>query len=468
MINPYIFRAYDIRGSSLSDINPINAYKIGFCFSKMHVNNTKHLICVGQDGRLTSPSLYDALVNGLIYGGADIISIGIVPTPALYFADKKFKPQASIMITGSHNAKDDNGFKMVSEGKSFFGEQIKNLLGLIQKTNWDNNSFLKSSNNNDFKIIDRGDIVKEIDINKEYTSRLLEGLKITPNLKVAWDCGNGSSGIITEMLKERLPNNNIVINSKIDGNFPNHHPDPSVLENLKQLIDITISENCDFGIAFDGDGDRIGIVTNKGEMLYGDQILCIFAKDILASNRGESIVMDIKASQAILEQIKLYGGNPIMWKTGHPLIKSKMLESNAILAGEMSGHIFFADKYYGYDDGIYAAVRLLELLSRSQDSFDAILSKLPKTYNTPEIRISVTEARKFEIIDEIKKQMNNDEIDFIDIDGIRVNTKNGWWLLRASNTGAELIARCESSSFKGLGNLEADLAKLLAIHGLMY
>jgi phosphomannomutase len=453
MINPNIFRAYDIRGSSLKDINATIAYRIGFCFSQMHSDVQGAVtICVGQDGRLSSQSLHDALVQGLVEGGANIISIGVVPSPALYFADKKFNPAASIMITASHNPKDDNGFKMLSGGKSFFGLQIRELLKLIEKTNWRDYSPSQNMMNN---------AIQYININDEYVGRILDGLTINPKLKVAWDPGNGSGGAITEILKERLPNNNIVINSEIDGNFPNHHPDPTILTNLQQLIDITISENCDVGIGFDGDADRIGIVTNKGRMIYGDQLLCLFAKDLLNLNRDATVIMDIKASQSVFDQIKRYGGNPIMWKTGHPLIKTKMLETNAILGGEMSGHIFFADKYYGYDDGIYAGLRFLDLLSRSDKSLDDMLNTLPKVYNTPEIKISVPEEKKFKIIDEIKKQIKEAGADIIDIDGIRVRSKDGWWLLRASNTSAALVARCESSSEEGLEILKSNLSKIL-------
>lgn len=455
MINKNIFRAYDIRGNSMHDINHTIAYRIGFCFSKMHSDMQGRVtICVGRDGRLSSPSLHDALVEGLMQGGADVISIGVVPSPVLYFADTKFKPAASIMITASHNPKDDNGFKMLSGGKSFFGVQIQELLNLIEKTDWSDHKPLQSTARS---------AIDYIDINDEYVDRILEGLTIDPKLKIAWDPGNGSGGFIIETLKGKLPNINIAINCEIDGNFPNHHPDPTNLANLEQLINVTISENCDLGIGLDGDADRIGIVTNQGKMIYGDQLLCLFARDILKVHKDRAVVMDVKASQSVFDQIKQYGGMPIMWKTGHPLIKTKMLDTNAVLGGEMSGHMFFADKYYGYDDGIYAALRFLDLFSRSAQSLDDMLNALPKVYNTPEIKIAVPEEKKFQIIDAVKNhiQETGAGLDIIDIDGIRVNTKDGWWLLRASNTSAAIIARCESGSEEGLESLKSNLFKIL-------
>lgn len=455
MMNSAIFRSYDIRGSSLSDIIPTNAYKIGFCFSKMNIIATNKLICVGRDGRLSSPALYQALINGLIDGGAEVISIGIVPTPVLYFADNKLQPAASIMITGSHNPKDDNGFKMMAAGKSFYGQQIKELLTLIESTSWGEINNMQSSP------------IKEISINEEYVKRILQdNVQTNHKLKVAWDAGNGATGKIIESIITNLPNINILINSTIDGNFPNHHPDPTVAENLQQLIDVVQTENCDFGIAFDGDGDRIGIVTRKGEIVWGDQMLCLFAEDILKNNPNATIIADVKASQVVFDQIASYGGIALMWKTGHSLIKTKLAETGALLAGEMSGHMFFADKYYGYDDALYAAIRLIELVSRAESSLETMLAKLPKVYNTPEIRIIASDATKFEIIEQIKHHLHNAGITFNDVDGLRVSTENGWWLLRASNTEPAIIARCESSSITGLKILKSDLTALLADYNL--
>lgn len=451
MINPAIFRSYDIRGSSLNDITPDNAYKIAVSFAKLNITEKNNLICIGRDGRISSPALYKAFVDGLIYAGAEVISIGIVATPMLYFAEKKFKPAASVMITGSHNPKDDNGFKMIAGGKSFFGDQIQELLETIQ-----NSSNLYLNQNSPIEV-------KTYDIYNEYVSRILEMSFIKSDLKIAWDLGNGAAGTIMQLLKDRLPNINIIINGEVDGNFPNHHPDPTVLENLAQLIATVKSENCDFGIAFDGDADRIAIVSSTGRVIFGDQLLCIFAKDILLDNPSATIIADVKTSQVVFDQIASYGGNPLMWKTGHSLIKTKMFETGALLAGEMSGHIFFADKYYGYDDAIYASIRFIDIVSRSKCSLDEMLAELPIVYNTPEIRIKTSDESKFKIIQGIKKHLQDSKIDFNDIDGLRVNTINGWWLLRASNTEPAIIARCESKTETGLELLKTEIDKLLKL-----
>lgn len=458
-INRTIFRLYDIRGSSLLDINATIAYKIGFCFTKMNTSKQENKIFIGRDGRLSSPALYHALVNGIISAGGQVISIGVTPSPVLYFADKIFNPQASIMITGSHNPKDDNGFKMLSQGKSFFDQQIQHLLNSILSTDWSNiaDKFIAPAN------------VQELNITDKYIDRILQEITIDSKIKVAWDPANGAAGNIIELLTSRLPNKNIVINSKIDGNFPNHHPDPTIAQNLEQLIEVVKIQGCDIGIAFDGDADRIAIISKEGRIILGDQILCILAKDVIDQNPHATIIMDIKSSNAIFNQIKSYGEKPIMWKTGHSFMKDKMQTTKALLGGETSGHIFFADKYYGYDDAIYAALRFIDLLSRSEKTLDDMIDELPKCYSTPEIRISVSDNLKFDIIQQIKEDLINKNIAFNDIDGIRINSTidyNTWWLLRASNTEANIIARYGSDSLKGLNNIKSELASLLAKYDL--
>ncbi len=466
-INRTIFRLYDIRGSSLIDINPTIAYKIGFCFTKMHISKQGNEIFIGCDGRLSSPALYHALVNGIISAKGKVTSIGIVPSPVLYFADKIFKPQASIMITGSHNHKDDNGFKLLSQGESFFDQQIQDLLNNILSQDWSTNliipkNFLALSN------------IRNLNVTDKYLDRILQGITIEPQIKVAWDPANGAAGNIIDLLALRLPNKNIVINSEIDGNFPNHHPDPTIPKNLEQLIEIVKTQDCDIGIAFDGDGDRIGIVSKKGRIILGDQILAILAKDVIEQNPNATIIMDIKSSSSIFNQIKSYGGNVIICKTGHSFIKDKMQKTKALLGGETSGHIFFADKYYGYDDAIYAALRFVDLLSRSKKTLDDMIDELPKCYSTPEIKISVSDNLKFDIIQQIKEDLNSRNITFNDIDGIRVDSHNmpnesqgyAWWLLRASNTEAKIIAKYESDSLEKLNSLKLELSSLLAKHGL--
>lgn len=476
-INKEIFRAYDIRGNSLTDLTAEIAYKIGFCFAKMTIKNDNNKICVGFDGRLSSPTLFKALESGLITAGAEIINIGLVPTPVLYFADKKFMPAGSIMVTGSHNPRDDNGFKLVQNGKSFFGNQIQDLLAeiLAHPLSYCDPATISGKitcDINDLSIVSwisrssRGMTMQDNDIQSIYLKNILEKIGINPKLKVAWDCGNGATGNIIEELKDRLNNENIIINSEIDGNFPSHHPDPTKADNLQQLIKLVKEQNCDLGIAFDGDGDRIGIVSSSGKILFGDQILCIFAEDILKENPNATIILDVKASQFIADRIKSYGGQPIIWRTGHPFIKSKMVESKALLAGEMSGHIFFADKYFGFDDAIYAALRFLELLSSSNKNLDEIIEELPKSYSTPEIKIFVSSELKLQIIKEIKEKLLAEKVEFNDIDGVRVNTENGWWLLRSSNTESAIIARAESKSEEELKILKETINELLSKYGI--
>ncbi|HJD58371.1 MAG TPA: phosphomannomutase/phosphoglucomutase [Rickettsia endosymbiont of Ceroptres masudai] len=482
-INKEIFRAYDIRGNSLKDLTEEVAYKIGFCFAEMSITKDNNKICVGLDGRLSSPTLCKALELGLTEAGAEIINIGVVPTPVLYFVDKQFMPAGSIMVTGSHNPRDDNGFKILQNGKSFFGDQIQDLLMRVL----DNHVIpapscvipakagiqINTSGYMDSRFCGndtrgcRNDIEYSNTIQSKYLKNILDGISINPKLKVTWDSGNGATGNIIEELKSSLTNENIIINSKIDGNFPSHHPDPTNPANLQELIKLVKEQNCDLGIAFDGDGDRIGIVSGRGKILFGDQILCIFAEDILKENPNATIIVDVKASQLIVDRIRSFGGNPIIWRTGHPFIKSKMLETQALLAGEMSGHIFFADKYFGFDDAIYAALRFLDLLSKSDKTLDEIIEDLPKSYSTPEIKISVPSQLKLKIIEEIKQKLLDDQIEFNDIDGVLVNTEHGWWLLRSSNTESIIVARAESASKEGLEEIITILNKYLEKYGLL-
>ncbi|MEY4463255.1 MAG: hypothetical protein RLZZ81_226 [Pseudomonadota bacterium] len=478
-INKEIFRAYDIRGNSLTDLTKEVAYKIGFCFAGMTITKDNDKICVGLDGRLSSPTLCRALELGLTDAGAEIINLGVVPTPVLYFADKHFMPAGSIMVTGSHNPRDDNGFKILQNGKSFFGPQIQDLLTriLISKNviPWLDHGIQKKikqdwipRSSRGMTIIPRGnDIEYGRNIEHKYLKRILEEININPKLKVAWDCGNGATGNIIQELTKYLPNKNIIINGEIDGNFPSHHPDPTNPANLQDLIKLVKEQNCDLGIAFDGDGDRLGIVSSSGKILFGDQILCIFAEDILKENPNATIIVDVKASQLIVDKIKSFGGNPIIWRTGHPFIKSKMLETKALLAGEMSGHIFFADKYFGFDDAIYAALRFLDLLSRSSKTLEDIIEDLPKSYSTPEIKIFVSSELKLKIIEKIKQKLLDDKIEFNDIDGVRVNTKHGWWLLRSSNTESIIVARAESASNEGLEEIITTINEHLKKYGLL-
>jgi phosphomannomutase len=305
-----------------------------------------------------------------------------------------------------------------------------------------------------------------IDIKEQYIERIILNRNINKNLKIAFDPANGSGGELTSILCNKLPCQTFMINEKIDGNFPAHDPDPTIAKNLQQLKDYVLKNNCDIGIGFDGDADRIGVVTKKGNFIAGDQLLCLYAKDVIAKIPKAKIIADVKASGSLFDYVEKIGGIPIMWKTGHSFIKAKMKEIDAKLAGEMSGHIFFADEYYGYDDALYAAVRLIDIISNSYESIDDMIEKLPKTYNTPEIKLAVSDETKFAIIDNIKTLIQAQKINFIDIDGLRATTKHGWWLLRASNTGPAIIARCESSTEEGLQSIKNDLKKILLQHNL--
>jgi phosphomannomutase len=453
MINERIFRAYDIRGKVGPDLNKEIAYHIGKVFAALAITENNKNICVGFDGRLSSAELFQGLVLGLIDGGANIINIGLVASPILYFADKKLMPAASIMITGSHNPKSDNGFKMRVQGSSYHGEHIQYLKAKVMEC------FKQNPN----PKLDRLAQVESQDFYEDYINRIIEGMNLSSTLKIVWDNSNGSAGKALELLVKKLPNQNILLNKEIDGDFPNHHPDPTVAENLKGLINVVKQEQYDLGIAFDGDGDRIGVVDSRGNIILGDQLFTIFTEDLLKSNPNAAVVFDIKVSNALFKFISSLSGRPYISKVGHGFIKEKMKETGALLGGEMSGHIFFADKYYGFDDAIYAAVRLIDLLNRSKISLDTLYDNLPKTCATPEIRIQVAEEQKFAIVDEIKHALQGlSNIIVNDIDGVRVESQSGWWLLRASNTEAMLNIRCEAESLRGLEEIKNQVNNMLA------
>jgi phosphomannomutase len=364
----------------------------------------------------------------------------------LYYATHQLSSDAGMMITGSHNPPNFNGIKMVLSGKPFFGTDIQRLGKKIES--------------GDFNY-GRGS-TKKYNVKLSYIKRLLQDFSSAKELSVAWDPGNGSSGEIVQELIKSLPGKHFLINEKIDGNFPAHHPDPTVENNLVQLKKVVIENSCDLGIGFDGDGDRIGVIDSKGRILWGDQLMVLFARDVLKSHPGAPIITEVKASSVFFDEVTKAGGVPVMWATGHSLIKSKMSELNSPLAGEMSGHIFFADKYFGYDDAIYAAIRLLTILSHSKKSLTELYDGLPKMLNTPELRIDCSEERKFDVIKEIKNRLGSEvDITVSDIDGVRVETKEGWWLIRASNTQAVLVVRCESTSKRGLSFLKKQIRNQL-------
>jgi phosphomannomutase len=413
-------------------------------------------VAVGYDGRVSSPMLEHALVEGLNASGCDVRRIGMGPTPMLYYAEASDdEVDGGIQITGSHNPANYNGFKMVFQGRPFFGADIQEIGRLAAEGAWS----------------DGTGTVESLEVMDAYVSRMLEALSgidqdRLAQLRIGWDAGNGAAGPALEALTARLPGEHHLLFTEVDGNFPNHHPDPTEEKNLADLRKLVADKNLDFGVAFDGDGDRIGAIDSQGRVIWGDQLLMIYAEDLLRNRPGEMIIADVKASRALFERVAELGGKPLMWKTGHSLIKSKMKETHAPLAGEMSGHVFFADGYYGFDDALYAAVRLIAASARLGKSVTELKSAMPHMLNTPELRFQVDESRKFAAIEEVKARLKGTDAQVNDTDGVRVTTDDGWWLLRASNTQDVLVARAESGSQEGLERLLRQIDEQLAASGL--
>jgi phosphomannomutase len=450
--NPGILREYDIRGIVGTTLFAADAEALGRAFAAtLGAPGKKHRVAVGYDGRLTSPELEAALVEGLAAGGVDVVRIGRGPTPMLYFAAATLGVDGGLMVTGSHNPPSHNGFKMVLGGKPFYAAQIQEL-GRTALA-------LDASNGPRGRVEDHA-------IADDYLARLARDYDEGRPLSVAWDPGNGATGEIVSRLTQRLPGTHYLINAAIDGRFPAHHPDPTVPENLVQLQQEVARRGCDLGIAFDGDGDRIGVVDAKGRILWGDQLMIVLARDVLKRYPGAPILADVKASDVLFAEIARAGGKPVMLPTGHSPIKAKLAELNAPLAGEMSGHIFFGDRWYGFDDAIYVAVRLLGILARSAESLVEIADRLPATFNTPELRLDCDEDHKFAIVGDIAERLRRRGAEVIDIDGVRVKGPDGWWLVRASNTQAVIVARAESTTEAGLARLKGEITSELAESGL--
>ncbi len=450
-LDPTILRQYDIRGIVGQDLTVDAVQVIGRAFGTAVREGGGGSVAVGCDGRLSSPELEKALVDGLSAAGIKVYRVGRGPTPMLYFADKVLQTDGAVMVTGSHNPPQYNGLKMVLGGKPFFGEDIRRL-GTIAASG----DFTSGGS----EVIDRP-------VLEEYVQRIADGYRGRKALTVAWDAGNGAAGEAMEMLTARLPGRHVLLNAEIDGTFPNHHPDPTVEANLEQLKAAVADAGCDLGIAFDGDGDRIGVIDGMGRVLWGDQLLVLWAGALLDEQPGATVIADVKASRVFFDEVRRMGGTPVMWKTGHSLIKTKMAEDGVPLAGEMSGHVFFADRWYGFDDALYAAMRLLEILANTDVTLAEMLDALPKMVNTPELRFDCPEDRKFPVIEGVRSRLKGQPgITVHELDGVRVDTEDGWWLLRASNTQAVLVARAESSTYEGLERLKAQLAKQVAASGL--
>ena len=466
--DPTVLREYDIRGIVGRTLGADDARAVGRGFATLLQRVGGRRVAVGYDGRLSSPMLEAALVDGLLAGGADVVRIGMGPTPMLYYAEASAQDvQGGIQVTGSHNPADHNGFKFVLQGAPFFGEDIQQLGRLALDGEGAPGDGLQPQGPK------RAGRSEDREMLAAYVGRLLQGLdrqevdrQGLSALRIGWDAGNGATGPALERLVAGLPGEHHLLFTQVDGHFPNHHPDPPEERNLADLRALVAAKRLDFGIAFDGDGDRIGVVDGMGRVIWGDQLLAIFAEDVLRRRPGSTIIADVKASGALFSRIAQLGGRPEMWKTGHSLIKSRMKAIGAPLAGEMTGHICFADDFYGFDDALYAALRLMTASVRLGRSVTELRGDMPEMVNTPELRFQVDEARKFAVVAEVRGRLEAAGADMNTIDGVRVSTPDGWWLLRASNTQDALTARAESTDAAGLRRLLKQVDAQLAASGV--
>jgi len=439
-----IFREYDIRGVVDEDLNPEGVERLGLAIAHTFKREGIEKAVVGRDNRHSSPSYFKSVTDGLRKGGVDVFDIGMVPTPVFYFAVKKWNVPGGVMITASHNPPEFNGFKVYRGESTIYGDDIKELYHLLSE---------------EIPSVGGGSL-EERDVVGEYIEYVSENIEISREVAFAADGGNGTSGIVVGELFRKLGLKPRELYMEPDGDFPNHHPDPTVVENLTALVNSVKSESLELGVGFDGDSDRIGVIDDRGKIVWGDRLLALFARDVLSRNPGAKIIFEVKCSRALIDDITKHGGVPIMWKTGHSLIKKKMKEEGALLAGEMSGHIFFADRYFGYDDAIYAACRLLEIVSRSDRKLSELLADLPEFENTPEIRLECPDEEKFRVVENVKNHFKASH-DVIDVDGARINFDDGWGLVRASNTQPVLVLRFEASSKETLEEIKKEVAAVL-------
>ncbi len=445
LFHPSILREYDVRGIVGDTLTEADARALGRSYAALALSEGARRIAVGRDGRLHSPDLEAALIEGLTQSGLDVVSVGMGPSPMLYFAVATLGVDGGIQVTGSHNPADYNGFKMLLGGRSVYGEEIKALGRRAEIADW----------------VDGLGQVTEADVVPAYIDALLKDFDGQP-YRIGWDNGNGAGGAILDRLLDRLPGEHHALYTDVDGTFPNHHPDPTVEANLADLKALVADKKLDFGIAFDGDADRIGAVDGQGRVIWGDQLLMVLAAPVLKDQPGATIIADVKASQTLFDRIAEMGGTPLMWKTGHSLIKSKMKETGSPLAGEMSGHIFFKHQWYGFDDALYAAIRLIRAVSASGKTLTQLRSEMPVSVATPELRFPVDDTRKFAVVDEVAARLATDGATVDTTDGVRVKTDDGWWLLRASNTQDVLVARAEAQDQAGLDALVAAIDAQLA------
>ncbi|WP_263261958.1 phosphomannomutase/phosphoglucomutase [Pseudomonas sp. RIT-PI-S] len=435
-----IFRAYDIRGIHNETLTAETAYWIGRAIGTQSLAQGEPNVSVGRDGRLSGPELVAQLIQGIADSGCHVSDVDMVPTGALYFAANVLKGKSGVMLTGSHNPANYNGFKIIIAGDTLANEQIQKLYERIR----------------DNDLASGQGSIEKVDILTRYNDYIQKDIAVPRKLKVVVDCGNGVGGVIAPQLIEQLNCEVIPLFCDVDGNFPNHHPDPGKLENLEDLIAKVKETGADLGLAFDGDADRVGVVTNEGNVVYPDRLLMLFAQDVLSRNPGADIIYDVKCSRRLKPLIESYQGRPVMYKTGHSLIKKEMKRTGAQLAGEMSGHVFFKERWFGFDDGIYSAARLLEILSQKQESAEAVFARFPNDISTPEININVTEETKFSIIEALTKDAQWGDASLNKIDGVRVDYPKGWGLVRASNTTPVLVLRFEAED-------EAELERIKAV-----
>ncbi len=450
-IDPVILREYDIRGIIGENLDADVARALGSAFGDRVRAAGGSSVAVGRDGRLSSPDIAAGMIAGLSEAGMTVFDVGMGPTPMLYFSTYELGADAGVMVTGSHNPPNYNGLKMMLKGGPFFAGDIQTL----------------GASARDYVSRPVTGPVEERPVFDRYIETLVGAYREGRPLKVVWDAGNGVAGPATEALVDRIPGTHTCLFTEVDGSFPNHHPDPTVEKNLVDLKQAVKQQGADVGIGFDGDGDRIGVVDSEGRVLWGDQLMCVLATEVLETIPGATVIADVKTSQVFFDEVARLGGKPLMGRTGHSLIKKMMKETGAPLAGEMSGHIFFADEYHGFDDALYAAVRLLRILAASDRSLADMRDDLPALINTPEMRFPCSESRKFAVVDEVRNRVAaRGEGELNDIDGVRLKTADGWWLLRASNTQDVLVARCESETEAGLEKLKAALTTELQESGI--
>jgi phosphomannomutase / phosphoglucomutase len=444
MLNPSVFREYDIRGIADRELLDPDVELLGRALATHIIRHSGHTICLGRDCRLSGERIHAALLKGLLAAGAAVLDIGIVPTPVLYYAAIHFAAHGAVMITGSHNQPECNGFKTVSGLSTLYGDQIQGVLKLIQSS--------------DYESGEGG--VKEVDAVTPYVEEIGSQFKFERKVKVVFDAGNGTTGPVLRRLLETLNVEPVELFFEMDGRFPNHHPDPTVAENLRDLQQSVKKNKAELGVAFDGDSDRIGAVDEKGKVLYGDMLLLIFGREILTRKPGAAFIGEVKCSQILYDKLAELGGRPIMYRTGHSLIKAKMKQEHAELAGEMSGHMFFSDRYYGYDDAIYAALRLIEIVTKSGKPLSSQLEGLPKLVSTAELRIDCPDDKKFLVVEKVAALIGK-TYPIVDVDGVRVNYEKGWGLVRASNTEPALVMRFEAESQELLDRYRAELEQIV-------